>query len=175
MSDINKIKVKIKKLHPNAKIPEQSYDTDAGYDIFALSDPEVIFSVDYKYNNESDLLKTFKYLSYIEYRTGIAVEPPEGYHFEIYPRSSISEMGFVLANSIGLIDNSYRGEIKLRFKPILTITDRDQIIFTKFYKEGDKIGQLVLKKTNYVEFEEVSELSETPRNKKGFGSTDKKE
>lgn len=160
---MEKLQVKIKKLDERATIPSQAHETDAGYDLVALDDAKVVF--------EEDIQHALKYLNYIEYRTGIAIEPPDGYHFEIYPRSSVSKMGLVLANSIGLIDASYRGELILRFKPVMTVTDIGHPVFTKFYKAGEKIGQLVLKKTNHAEFVQVDELSDTKRGDGAFGST----
>ena len=160
------IDIKIKKLHVDAVIPKQGHSSDAGYDLVAISDPKVVF--------EDDFEKAIKYLNYIEYDTGLSVQPPEGYHTEIYPRSSISKMGLVLANSIGLIDRSYTGSLIIRFKPIMTITSQMVPLFTKFYKKGDKLAQLVIKKTEYANFVEVDNLEDTVRGDGGFGSTDKK-
>jgi dUTPase len=84
-------------------------ETDSGYDIIATSDPFIQgISID----------KTDDYLSidYIEYDTNLIIEPNDGYHTCVFPRSSISKYNLTLANSIGLIDNGYRGVIKLRFK-----------------------------------------------------------
>ena len=47
------------------------------------------------------------------YDSYISVQPPEGYYFEIVPRSSISKLGYILTNSIGIIDPSYRGTLKV--------------------------------------------------------------
>ena len=100
---------------------------------------------------------------FIEYDTGLIVEPPKGYHVEIFPRSSISKYDLILANSIGLIDPSFRNTLKLRFKYIGS--------GTKHYDIGDRIGQLVIRKTEKLEVEYVDSLSETERGDKGFGSS----
>lgn len=145
-----KLKIKVKKTHPDAVIPTQALKTDAGYDLVAVADATLIKS-------------EFMYIPlYAEYDTGIAVEPPTGYHVEVYPRSSISKTGLILANGIGLIDSDYRGTIKLRFKVANASSP---------YRKGDKIGQLVIKKTIHADFEEVKELSDTNRGSGGFGST----
>jgi len=86
-----------------------------------------------------------------------------------------------LANSIGLIDNDYRGMVICRFKYIWQPTDffqyRNSIVGNintdKIYKKGDKIAQLLFEPTVQVEFELVDELSQTQRGSGGFGSTDK--
>lgn len=101
---------------------------------------------------------------YVEYGTGVYLDMPLGYHAEVFPRSSLSKMDLLMCNSVGLIDNSYRGEIKLRFKKL-----GDDI-----YKVGDKIGQIVFKKSVYAEISHVMSpdfLSDTVRGSGGFGST----
>lgn len=142
------VTIKFKKLHPDAVIPTQATSTDAGYDLVAIDDGKI---------DEGN--------NYIQYRTGIAIEPPVGYHTEIFPRSSISKTNLVLANSIGLVDEGYRGELLFRFKQIT--------IDKPSYKKGDKIGQLVVRKTIRAAFEEVQELGSSDRGTGGFGSSGK--
>ena len=91
----------------------------------------------------------------------------------------------MLANSIGLIDAGYRGELLIRFKYITqpedvfakirghqsTIPMLTNVNMEKIYKKGERIAQLVIAETHKVEFEIVEELSETDRGKGGFGST----
>ena len=86
---------------------------------------------------------------YIEYKTGIAIQPPKGHHTELFPRSSISKYNLLLCNSIGLIDEGYTGEIILRFKIIGDLSDLSKLTTKNFnfYKKGDKIGQIVIRKT----------------------------
>lgn len=141
--------IKIKLLHKDAKMPVKANDTDAGYDLFAIDSGT--------FHEESG--------RYIQYRTGIAIEPPEGYHIEIFPRSSISKTDLVLANSIGLIDNGYRNEILLRFK----VTGNENAT----YKAGERIGQMVIRKTIDMKLEEVDELGDSERGLGGFGSSGK--
>ena len=140
--------LKVKKLDPAAVLPTKAKDGDAGYDVVALND-----------GSWSD--------TYVEYRTGIAVELPPGYHLELFPRSSISKTHLVLCNSIGLVDNGYRGEILFRFR--LVHNGQTPVC----YKKGEKIGQLVIRKTLSAVVEEVTELSETQRGTGGFGSSGK--
>lgn len=135
------IKIKIKKLNDNAVIPSYSKDGDAGMDMVAI---------DWCDKGQ-----------YIEYKTGISVEIPIGYVGLIYPRSSISKTDLILCNSVGVIDSGYRGEITARFK-----RNGDKI-----YEVGDKIMQLMVIPYPVIEFEEVSELSDTTRGVGGYGST----
>lgn len=144
------IDMKVKRLVELAVIPSRASLLDAGYDLVATS---------YSVQGE-----------FIEYSTGISIELPEGYHAEIFPRSSISKYDLSLANSVGLIDNGYRGELKLRFK-VTNKSNGDSTRLPIIYEVGDKIGQLVLRKTITANIIEVDSLSSTDRGSGGFGST----
>lgn len=150
--------LKIKKLVPEAVLPSRANDTDAGYDCVAIDDGT--WSDD----------QTF-----IEYRTGISIELPPGMHSELFPRSSVSKYDLVLANSIGLVDNGYRGEVRFRFKyvPRLVKVGMDSFVVKPAirYKKGDKIGQIVIRNTVSLPVQEVEDLSETVRGEGGFGSS----
>jgi dUTP pyrophosphatase len=142
--------LKVKRLVPEAVLPAKANSTDAGYDCVAIDDGTLTDS-------------------YIEYGTGIAVELPEGYHCELFPRSSISKYHLILANSVGLVDQSFRGELKFRFK--ICTSPSDVAKPYRLYKKGDKIGQIVIRKTYSFPVQEVYVLSETDRGTGGFGST----
>lgn len=150
-----------------------SSNGDAGYDIIAASEPFIQgISID----------QTDNYLSidYIEYDTNLIIEPEIGYHTYVFPRSSISKYNLTLANSVGLIDNGYRGTVKLRFK--YNAQPIDHMLYenskfcininkNKIYKKGDRIGQLVFAQTITPSIEVVSSFESTDRNEGGFGST----
>jgi len=147
--------------------------TDSGYDVIAASDP---FIQGVAIDNTENYLT----IDYIEYETNLIIEPECGYHTYLFPRSSISKYNLLLANSIGLIDNEYRGTIKLRFKYIpqpldLKMYENNQLCINinknKIYKKGDKIGQLVFSQTISPMIEVVDSFELTNRNSGGFGST----
>jgi len=102
------------------------------------------------------------------YDTGVCVQPPDNYYFEVVPRSSLHKLGYILSNSVGIIDPSYRGTIK--------------IALTKINKQApalelpNKRFQLIPREflSNIFTLSQVDELSETDRGEGGFGSTDKK-
>ena len=141
------MKVNFKKIDRHAVIPRQTAG-NAGMDMTAI---------------KSELNDY-----YVEYDTGIAAEIPEGYVGLLFPRSSISKTSLVLANSVGVVDSSYRGTIKFRFKNIAKHHKTAHI-----YTIGDRIGQLVIIPYPSIESVEVKELSETDRGEGGFGSTGK--
>lgn len=156
------MKVKIKKLHPDAVIPRYAKAGDAGLDLVAV---------------EKDISKVQSH-GVVVMNTGIAVEIPEGHVGLVYPRSSIYKSTARLANSVGVIDSNYRGEIKVVFDmsiPIMTsileLTPNEPHV--KDYDKGDRVAQLVITPIPHVEFEEVEDLSETNRGDGGFGSTGK--
>ena len=82
------LKVKIK-LSEGAVMPFYSKEGDNGLDLTAIS-KEIV--------NEKDH-------GYIEYETGVAISVPEGYVGLVYPRSSISKTGMILANNVAVIDS----------------------------------------------------------------------
>ena len=102
-------------------------------------------------------------------KTGLFVKIPEGYEIQVRPRSGLSAKSKLrIANSPGTIDSDYLGEIGI-------IIDNTSQTFSYTVKKGERIAQLVLKKVEQIEWEEVEEFSETTeRNTGGFGSTGKR-
>ena len=141
------MKVKIKKLHPNAVIPKYAKEGDAGLDLVATS----------VYEDSDDR---------ITYGTGVAIEIPEGYLGLLMPRSSARDYELILSNSVGLIDSGYRGEAMATFR-------KTKGFYSKVYFPGDRIVQLVVLPYPYISFEEVEELSVSERGSTGFGSSGK--
>jgi dUTP pyrophosphatase len=136
------VNIKIKKLHPNAIIPEYAKIGDAGLDLTA---------VDFEVTG-----------LHITYKTGLAIAIPEGFVGLLFPRSSVYKTGQYLTNSVGVIDSGYRGEIMLKFtRPAIDSQ----------YKVGDRVGQLIIMPYPQVRFEEVKDLDATDRGVGGFGST----
>ena len=141
------MKVKIKKLHPDAVIPTYAKSGDAGMDFVAT---KVISEETYS----------------ITYGTDIAMEIPEGFVGLVFPRSSIRKYELNLSNSVGVIDSGYRGELQATFRK----THGDS---SETYNVGDKIFQLIIIPYPSIEFEETDDLSDTERGEGGFGSTGK--
>jgi dUTP pyrophosphatase len=138
------MKVKIKKLHPDAVIPKYAKLGDAGMDLVAISE---------EWNDTNTM---------VTYDTGLSMEIPEGYVGLLFPRSSISKTDLILANSVGVIDSGYRGPIMFKFR----YPEEGMV-----YDVGDRIGQIIIMPYPQVEFEEVEELSTSERGEGGFGST----
>jgi len=152
--------IAVKKISEEAVIPKKANSTDAGFDLVAIDDGIV----------DSE--------GFLQYRTGLSIAPQNGLHTNIFPRSSISKYDLVLANSVGLVDNGYRGELLVRFKPTLRFMQGESGTIEailpsplKKYKKGDKIAQLVVSETISVSFVEWAELGQTERGSGGFGSS----
>ena len=142
---IQKVEVKIKKLHPDAKIPFLATEHAAGFDLYSTEDYEF-------QPGETHAMST-----------GIAMEIPVGKAYFIWDRSGMGFRG--MHRFAGLIDSDYRGE----FKIILFNSTKDIFKISK----GDRICQVVIQDYYTPEFIEVEELSETTRGEGGFGSSGK--
>ena len=140
------MKIKIKKIHPDAQIPKYAHQGDAGMDL---------------YINESVELEPGERKSI---PLGIAMEIPEGYVGLMWDKSGLSHKYGIKCFG-GVIDCTYRGEIHAG---VMNLSDR----YFKFEK-GHKIAQLLIQKVENVDFEEADELSESSRGEGGLGSTGK--
>ena len=136
------MRIRIKKLYPEAVVPKYSHFGDAAVDLVGVKKWED------KFGN-------------VCYGTGRAMEIPEGHVGLLFPRSSISKTNLRLANAVGVIDSGYRGEVMLKFDKQ---GDKD-------YKVGDRIGQLMLIPIPSIQFVEVTNLPSSDRAFGGFGST----
>lgn len=137
------MKVHFKKLVQEAQTPKFGKPGDAGADLVATT-----------MSNHDD---------HLVYGVGLAVEIPEGMVGLVFPRSSIRQTDLFMANSVGVIDSGYRGEIMVTFNIKKGAT--------RWYQVGDRIAQLVIMPVPLVKYVEVDELSETERGIGGHGST----
>jgi dUTP pyrophosphatase len=98
--------------------------------------------------------------------TGLFIELPHGYEAQIRPRSGLAiKHGITCLNSPGTIDADYRGEIKII---LINLSSEIQSV-----QHGDRIAQMIIQKTEQVQWELAVELQETARSTGGFGSTGK--
>ena len=121
------------------------HDGDAGLDLYVLE------NIDFE-PGETKAIKL-----------GISCEPEDGKAYYLFPRSSISKTPLRMANSIGLIDGGYRGEIMAMCDNIKT--ERHTI------KKGQRLFQLVATDSSPITYELTESLEMTTRGAGGFGST----
>lgn len=142
------IKILIKKLTKEVKLPNYKTVGSSGMDIVANINNEITIQP-----GEKKLIPT-----------GILIAIPNNYEVQIRPRSGLAiKNGISILNTPGTIDSDYRGEIKV----ILINLGKD--IFK--IKNGDRIAQMVLCPIVKAKFEEVDKLPNSLRGRGGFGST----
>jgi len=145
---MQKYNVNIKKLDEKAVIPTYGTEYSAGFDLYSVSDEEIIIKA-----HETVLIKT-----------GLAMEIPIGYAGMIFARSGLaSKKGLAPANKVGVVDADYRGEVMVALH---NHTNEDKSI-----DAHERIAQMVIMPFAAANFIEVDELSETVRGEGGFGST----
>jgi len=141
------IDIAVRRLRPEAVVPQQAYAGDAGVDL-AACEPQVL---------EPGARAVVE--------TGLAVEIPEGYAGFVLPRSGLAARhGIGVVNSPGLIDSGYRGEIRV----VLINFDHEHAFSVE---RGMRIAQLVIAPVASVRLVEVDELATSERGVRGFGSS----
>ena len=96
--------------------------------------------------------------------TGLFIALPDGYSADVQPRSGLAaKHGVSVANSPGLCDPDYRGEIKVI---LINLSNENFVV-----NPGERIAQLVIRRFERIEWDEVVSLDETERGEGGFGST----
>lgn len=159
------MKIKIKKINPDAKLPTKSKEGDLCYDVWAVSEEEVApnvwrYGLGFKYEIER------KNIFYDQIEGFIKEFRDFDISIDFRPRSSIWKTGMSLANSEGTLDEFYRGEAMAVFYHVMPNMER--------YHAGERIGQIKIGLAPKVEFEFVEEINEnTQRGEGGFGSTGK--
>ncbi len=144
------VKVLVKRLNSNVKLPEYKTSGSSGMDLMACVDKPIKILP-----NTQELIPT-----------GISIAIPEDLEIQIRPRSGLAAKSSIgVLNTPGTIDSDYRGELKI-------------ILFNHGNKEfivnnNDRVAQMVLTPILKIELEEVDRLPETIRGSGGFGSTGK--
>lgn len=142
--------IRVKRLHPNAKLPTYGSSEAAGADLYACLDEPV----------------TIQPGEVFWVPTGIALEVPKGCAGLVYARSSMgAKRGLAPANKVGVVDSDYRGEIKV---VLLNHSQQPQTL-----EPGERVAQFVITPVLTPAYEEVTDLTDTDRGAGGFGSTGK--
>ena len=151
------MKLKVKKLRPDAVVPKYGTEGASGFDFVAVEDTLIL-------TGQTELVKT-----------GLAMAIDQGYELQVRPRSGMSlKTPLRVSNAPGTVDSDFRGEICV----IMTNTSRpfqkdDGTYDSGAYliKKGDRIAQGVICPIVQVEFDEVDDLDDTVRGLGAFGST----
>lgn len=137
------MKIKIKKLHPDAIIPSYAHEGDAGMDLYSVE----------------DLVLKPKHRAKI--KTGISIELPKGYVSLVWDKSGVGSKGIKVLG--GVLDSGYRGEYIVM---LVNLSSKDFVV-----KKGQKVAQVLIQKVESPKIEVVEELSSSERGKGGFGSS----
>lgn len=144
------MKEQILKIKTDNKIPAYQTKNAAGLDLYCVSEKDI----------------TIKPNETVKIHTGVQVEIPEGYFGAVYPRSSTGvKKNLMLANTVGIIDSDYRGELMVFF---YNYGSEEQVI-----ENGDRLAQLVIQPYLRCKVKKVEKLNDTRRGDGGFGSTGK--
>ena len=140
--------VRVKRLKPQAKLPQYQSSGAAGCDVEACLEHALDIAPGERH----------------AVPTGLAFEIPFGFEVQVRPRSGMAfKKGLTVVNAPGTIDSDYRGEVMVLMVNLGSETVR--------VDPGDRIAQLVVQRVEQAEWREVSELAETARGARGFGST----
>ncbi len=137
-------RIQVQKIEPNAVIPYKARVSDSGYDLTLIAERKKMGSV--------RLLGT-----------GLIVQPPDGYYFDVVARSSIIKTGHMIANNVGVIDRAYRGELMV---PVIKVDPNAPELELPI-----RLAQLIPRPIAHFSVEVVSNLTYTARGSGGFGST----
>ena len=144
------MRIKVKKIYKDAKMPSHGSTEAAGYDLYA-------------YTKDYDECLIHAHSTQLV-GTGLVMAIPEGYFGAVFARSGLaSKRGLRPANCVGLIDSDYRGEIKVALH-----NDTDEL---QKFENGERIAQIVILPCPPVRFVETDSLDGTVRGEGGFGST----
>lgn len=139
--------IPIRRLDPDLPLPAYSHPGDAGADLVAAEDAELVPG------------------GRAAVRTGIALAIPQGYVGLVHPRSGLAaRLGVTVLNAPGTVDAGYRGEI------MVNLVNHDASSPARILR-GDRIAQLVVQRVERARFHVVDELPPSPRGTGGHGST----
>ena len=171
--------LKVEKLYPNAPLPvKPTIETDAGFDVFAHNVKRVY--ANYGSNTEKELTEDDMFDKFPVDKvlqlgageraligTGLKMTVGSGYEIQVRPRSGLAlKQGLTIVNSPGTVDEAYRGEVGVI---ILNTSNKPQQI-----KLGDRIAQVVPKRVELMEIQEIKLDDRTDRGTKGYGASDQK-
>lgn len=138
--------LRVQKILPEAVLPSKGHPLDTGYDITAIRVAKENFGP-----------------GVTLFGTGLIIRPPDGYYIDMVARSSTCKMGWGIANHVGIIDAQYRGELCI---PMFKLTPDAQDL-----KLPARIAQIIVRRLELADVEEVENVGATHRGSGGFGST----
>ena len=142
------INIKVKKVHPNARIPRVATEGSACFDLHCCE----------RFVVYGDVMTRV--------RIGYILEIPKGYCIEVLSRSGVASRGIIIPNAPGIIDSDYRGEVFVMLYGAF-------VSKPEIFEVGSRVAQARLVKLEQTMFEEVSDVTNTIRGAGALGSTGK--
>lgn len=130
--------------HDGAVPPFKARVSDSGYDLTLIREVKRLGNV-------------------VLYGSGLSIAPPPGWYFDVVPRSSIIKTGYIVANSVGVIDRSYRGEVMV---PLIKIDPAAPEL-----PLPARVAQMIPRPIVHMRALAVDSAGTTQRGSGGFGST----
>lgn len=140
--------LQIQKMIPEAVMPDKAHPLDSGFDITVVRIVNPNFGP-----------------GVVLYGSGLIIRPPDGYYVDMVARSSTCKLGWGIANHIGIIDAQYRGELCV---PMFKLSPDAKPI-----ELPARVAQIVVRRLELCDIEEVESMGETQRGAGGFGSSGK--
>ena len=138
--------LRVQKIRMDAVIPSKGHPLDTGFDVTAIRVAKENFGP-----------------GVTLFGTGLIIRPPDGYSIDMVARSSTCKLGWGIANHVGIIDAQYRGELCI---PMFKLTPD-----AKDLELPARIAQIIVRRLELADVEEVENVGETNRGAGGFGST----
>ncbi|KAK8891970.1 hypothetical protein M9Y10_029192 [Tritrichomonas musculus] len=138
--------LRVQKIRMDAVIPSKGHPLDTGFDVTAIRVAKENFGP-----------------GVTLFGTGLIIRPPDGYYIDMVARSSTCKLGWGIANHVGIIDAQYRGELCI---PMFKLTPD-----AKDLELPARIAQIIVRRLELADVEEVENVGETNRGAGGFGST----
>lgn len=151
---MERVIIKIKKVHPDAKIPSIATAGSAAFDLYCTEIHK---------NTQMGHL----------YSLGLQMEIPEDYCLLLFPKSRNTKTTLYSPTAVSIIDSDYRGEIMFPYRDAYDTINNGEFFITD-YEVGDAVCQGLIIPKYKVDFIEVEQLSKTERGNGGFGSTKEK-
>lgn len=140
--------LKVQKMFPEAIIPKKAHPLDSGFDVSVIRVINPNFGP-----------------GVVLFGTGLIVRPPDGYYIDLVLRSSVCKLGWGFANSVGIIDSQYRGELCIS---LFKLNEN-----AKDLELPARIGQMILRPLICTDIEVMDDVGKTMRGVNGWGSSGK--
>ncbi len=158
------MKINIKKLHENARMPTYSHPGDGCFDLTATT-VGGFHAAGLPIDRDNPLVCG----------TGLAFSVPAGHVMLVFSRSGMGfKQGVRLSNSVAIIDHGYSGEVMVKLASDMPAeNEKGEALPVHIIRPGDRIAQAMIIPIEHIEFDIVDSLDSSDRGSTGFGDSGK--